>query len=88
MNAGQAVVSALRAEKVRFLFGLPGGEAFYDALYNLKESTPVLVRQESYGPFMAMGFARLTRQPGVCFGSSGPGVANLLQGIAEAYSAC
>ncbi len=88
MNGWQAIIEALRAEKVRYIFGLPGGEAFYDALYNIKEITPILVREESSGPFMAMGFARLTGQPGICFGSSGPGVANLLPGIMEAQAAC
>lgn len=88
MNTWQAIVEALRAEKVQYIFGLPGGEAFYDALYGVKEIKPILVREESSGPFMAMSLARLTGRPGVCFGSSGPGVANLIPGILEAQSAC
>jgi acetolactate synthase-1/2/3 large subunit len=88
INAWQAVVRALRAEKTEYVFGLPGGELFYDALYDVPEIKPVLVREESSGPFMAMGYARLTGNPGVCFGSSGPGVANLIPGIMEAQSAC
>jgi acetolactate synthase-1/2/3 large subunit len=35
-----------------------------------------------------MAYARLTGKPGVCYGSSGPGVANLVPGIMEAQSAC
>ena len=88
MNAWQAVVHALKAEKTEYVFGLPGGELFYDALYDAPEIKAVLLREESSGPFMAMGYARLTGKPGVCFGSSGPGVANLLPGIMEAQSAC
>lgn len=88
MNAWQAIVRALRAEKTEYVFGLPGGDRFYDALYDAPEIKTVLVREESSGPFMAMGFARLAGKPGVCFGSSGPGVANLLPGIMEAQSAC
>jgi len=88
MNAWEAVVHALRAEKIDFLFGLPGGDAFYDALADAPEIRPILVREESSGPFMAMAYARLTGKPGVCYGSAGPGVANLLPGIMEAQSAC
>jgi acetolactate synthase-1/2/3 large subunit len=88
MNAWEAVVHALRAEKIKFIFGLPGGDAFYDALGDAPEIKPILVREESSGPFMAMGYARLTGRPGVCYASAGPGVANLLPGIMEAQSAC
>jgi len=88
MNVWQAVVSALKAEKTEYVFGLPGGDLFYDALYDAPEIKTVLVREESAGPFMAMGYARLTGKPGVCYGPSGPGVANLVPGILEAHSAC
>ncbi len=88
MNVWEAIVSALRAEKTEYLFGLPGGDLFYDALYDVPEVKTVLVREESSGPFMAMAYARLTGKPAVCYGSSGPGVANLVPGIMEAYSAC
>ncbi len=88
MNVWQAIVSALKAEKTEYLFGLPGGELFYDALYDAPEIKTVLVREESAGPFMAMGYARISGRPGVCFAPSGPGVANLVPGILEAQSAC
>jgi acetolactate synthase-1/2/3 large subunit len=88
MNMWQAIVSALKAEKTEYLFGLPGGELFYDALYDAPEIKPVLVREESAGPFMAMGYARISGRPGVCYAPSGPGVANLVPGILEAHSAC
>ncbi len=67
---------------------MPGGELFYDALYDAPEIETVLVREESAGPFMAMGYARISGRPGVCYAPSGPGVANLVPGILEAHSAC
>ena len=88
MNAWEAIVCALRAEKTEYVFGLPGGDLFYDSLYDAPEIKTVLVREESSGPFMAMAYARLTGKQGVCYGSSGPGVANLVPGIMEAHSAC
>lgn len=88
MNVWQGIVSALKAEKTEYLFGLPGGELFYDALYDAREIKTILVREESAGPFMAMGYARLSGRPGICFAPAGPGVANLVPGILEAHSAC
>lgn len=88
MNVWQAIIDALRAERVEYVFGLPGGDLFYDALYDVPEIETVLVREESSGPFMAMAYARLTGRPGVCYGSPGPGVANLVPGVMEAHSAC
>ncbi len=88
MNVWQAIVDSLKAEDIKHIFGLPGGDAFYDALYDAPEIEPVLVREESSGAFMAMAYARMTGKPGICYASSGPGVANLVPGIMEAESAC
>jgi len=83
------IVEALQKEKVGYLFGLPGHPAaLYDSLYDATGIEAVLVRHEASGAFMAMAYAKLTRQPGVCFGSPGPGVANLVPGVLEAHSGC
>ncbi len=82
-----AVVEALQAEGVTHVFGLGGGD-FYDALYHVPAITPVLVRIQTSGVFMAMAAARLTNRPGVCYAGSGPGVANLVPGLLEAHSTC
>ncbi len=86
-NAGRAVVDVLRAEGVRFVFGLPGGHvlSIYDALYDTPEITHVLVRHEQAAASMAAAHAQLTGKPGVCLVTAGPGCTNLLSGIAEAY---
>jgi acetolactate synthase-1/2/3 large subunit len=87
--AWHAVVEALEVEEVPMVFGLPGNaRLLYDALYDSRKVRPVLVREETSGAFMAMAYARLTNKPGVCFGSPGPGVANLVAGLMEAYAAC
>jgi acetolactate synthase-1/2/3 large subunit len=83
------IVDALRKEGVGVLFGLPGHPAaLYDSLYDAPEIRAVLVRHEASGAFMAMAYAKLARRPGVCFGSPGPGVANLVPGVLEAHSGC
>jgi acetolactate synthase-1/2/3 large subunit len=89
MTGWQAVVDALRAEGVRRVYGLPGDPThLYDALYDRPEITPVLVRHEASGGFMAMAESRVTNRVTVAHGSPGPGMTNLVSAMLEAYSAC
>lgn len=87
VNAGRAVVEALEAEGVRFVFGLPGGHvlSIYDALFDTPAIRHILVRHEQSAASMAAAYAQLTGEPGVCLVTAGPGCTNLLSGIAEAY---
>ncbi len=88
MRCWDVVVRGLEAEGVQHIFGLPGHPAaLYDSLYD-SDIEAVLVRMETSGVFMAMAYARVLRRPGVCFGSPGPGVANLVPGVLEAWSGC
>lgn len=64
MNAWQGTIEALKVERIEYVFGLPGGDLFYDALYDNPEVKPILVREESSGVFMAMAYARMTGKPG------------------------
>jgi glyoxylate carboligase len=74
VQAGRAVVDVLRAEGVRFVFGLPGGHvlSIYDALYDTPEIRHVLVRHEQAAASMAAAHAQLTGEPGVCLVTAGP----------------
>jgi acetolactate synthase-1/2/3 large subunit len=87
MSAGRAVVDVLKAEGVKFIFGMPGGHTIgiYDALYGQQEITHVLVRHEQHAASMAAGYAQLTGEPGVCCVTAGPGATNLVTSIAEAF---
>jgi acetolactate synthase I/II/III large subunit len=88
-NPWQQVVASLEAENVEYVFGLPGNaKHFYDQLYDSQAIKSVLVRHETSGAFMAMAYARVSGKIGVCYGCPGPGVANLVPGILEAYSGC
>lgn len=89
MTGWQMVVKALKAEGVKYVFGLPGSPTcLYDALYDEPAIKPVLVRHETAGGFMAMAYALLTGEPAVCFASPGPGIANLVPPMLEALAAC
>jgi acetolactate synthase-1/2/3 large subunit len=87
MSAAQAMVEILKAEGVKFIFGLPGGHTvpIYEALHGASEIRHILVRHEQFAATMATGYAQLTGEPGVCCATAGPGATNLVTGIAEAY---
>jgi acetolactate synthase-1/2/3 large subunit len=90
MKCREVIVDALRSEGVEFIFGLPGGQSvdvLYDALYDAPDLKPILVRHEQSAPFMAYAHARLRGEPGICHGTVGPGLHNMVAGIAEAWSA-
>ena len=57
----------------------------YDELYksNIRH---ILVRHEQSAAHMADGFGRVSRKPGVCFATSGPGATNIVTGIATAQA--
>lgn len=87
MSGGAAVVEALRAEGVKHVFGVIGTAMLeiFDALYDAPDITYVGVRHEQNGVHMADGYARVSGRAGVVLaGQPGPGVTNLVSGIAEA----
>jgi acetolactate synthase-1/2/3 large subunit/sulfoacetaldehyde acetyltransferase len=89
MSAGRAVIELLKAEQVRYVFGIVGATFLdvLDALYDDKSVEYVNVRHEQGAAFMADGLARVTGLPGACLVTSGPGATNLVTGIAAAYVA-
>jgi len=82
-----ALMRSLGKEGVRQVFGLPGGAnlPMYDEL-SKSDIRHILVRHEQSAAHMADGFGRVSRKPGVCFATSGPGATNLLTGIATAHA--
>ncbi|HUG16621.1 MAG TPA: thiamine pyrophosphate-binding protein [Thermomicrobiales bacterium] len=89
LNGWQALVRGLEREGVPAVFGLPGSpKHLYDALYDSSSVRAVLVRHETSGTYMAMAWARIRNEIAACFGCPGPGVANMVPGVLEAYSGC
>jgi acetolactate synthase-1/2/3 large subunit len=87
-TGGEWVVDALRAERVRHVFGIPGVHnlAIYDALLRQSEVTHVLARHEAGAAFMADGYARASGAPGVVVVTTGPGATNALTPLVESYA--
>ncbi|MBC8229258.1 thiamine pyrophosphate-binding protein [bacterium] len=88
LEGGELIVKVLKEEGVKYIFTLCGGSIIpiYDACldYGIKV---IGVRNEQTASYMADAWGRLTRQPGVCAVTSGPGHTNALTGLATAYLA-
>jgi acetolactate synthase-1/2/3 large subunit len=87
MSGAQAVVEALKRQKVEAIFGIIGGALLpvYDVLHETPEIRHILARHEQCAAHAADGYARASGRPGVCMATSGPGATNLVTGIANAY---
>lgn len=87
LNGSEILVQSLQAERVKYLWGYPGGAVLYiyDALYKQDAIQHVLVRHEQAAVHAADGYARATGEVGVALVTSGPGVTNAITGIATAY---
>jgi len=87
MSGARSLMVALEKEGTNIVFGLPGGAnlPIYDELYksNIRH---ILVRHEQSASHMADGYGRVSRRPGVCFATSGPGATNIVTGIATAQA--
>ncbi len=84
-KASDLFVSALEAEGVEYVFGIPGEENL-DLLESLRASSIrlVLTRHEQGAGFMAATYGRLTGKVGVCLSTLGPGATNLVTPAAYA----
>jgi len=87
MIGAKALMKALEKEGVKEVFGLPGGAnlPMYDEFARC-DIRHILTRHEQSAAHMADGFGRVSRKPGVCFATSGPGATNILTGIATAQA--
>ncbi len=80
---GDAIAQMLSNEKVNIVFGIIDG-TYMGLIASLKRHGIKLItpRHETSAAHMAGAYARLTGKLGVCIASNGPGVANILPGVA------
>src|SRR5881275_3600751 len=85
VHGGRLVARRLKAHGVTKLFTLSGGHLFsiYDGCR--EEGIDIVdTRHEQSAAFSAEGWAKATRDPGVCALTAGPGVTNGMSAIASA----
>jgi acetolactate synthase-1/2/3 large subunit len=86
-HGGRLIARRLKAHGVSKLFTLSGGHLFsiYDGCR--EEGIDIVdVRHESTAAFAAEGWAKVTREPGVCALTAGPGVTNGMSAVASAQA--
>jgi acetolactate synthase-1/2/3 large subunit len=88
ISVARAVVEALKAEKVEFVFGLAGSHMLliFDALVDAPQIRHIVVKHESNAAFMAGMYGYLTGRPGVTLVTAGPGATNSISGVVQAYA--
>lgn len=90
LSGAQILVQSLKAEKVEYVFGYPGGAVIeiYDAIFQLKKFQHILVRHEQAAIHAADAYSRANNgeKIGVALVTSGPGATNAITGIATANS--
>jgi acetolactate synthase-1/2/3 large subunit len=85
LHGGRLIARRLKAHGVSRIFTLSGGHLF--SLYQgcVAEGIELVdTRHESTAAFAAEGWAKVTREPGVCALTAGPGVTNGMSAMASA----
>jgi acetolactate synthase I/II/III large subunit len=84
-SGADIVVQTLQQRGVEYVFGVPGAkiDKVFDSLIDSKIKT-VVCRHEQNAAFIAGGIGRMTGKAGVAIATSGPGVSNLVTGLATA----
>jgi acetolactate synthase-1/2/3 large subunit len=87
ISGADILIRCLQEEKVKFVFGYPGGAVLhiYDAIFKQDAFKHILVRHEQAAVHAADAFSRATGEVGVALVTSGPGATNAVTGIATAY---
>ena len=88
MTGGEAVVESLKAHEVDTVFGIISIHTLdlFDALLDNRENLRFIGGRHEHGcGFMADGYSRATGKPGVLLTSTGPGAADSVGALGEAY---
>ena len=86
LTGSEIFVESLKCEGVKTIFGIPGGVVLklFDVLHQQNDVEVVLTRHEQGAIHMAEGHAKATGKAGVALVTSGPGMTNIVTGLADA----
>lgn len=87
-TVADAILDQLAAWGVKRIYGYAGDAilTFMEAINRHPSIEFIATVHEGAAAFMASAEAKLTGRVGVCTATSGPGVANLINGLADAYT--
>lgn len=87
MKVTDYVASFLAGQGVTHVFGLTGGAVvhFFDSIERQPGIEAVFMHHEQAAAFAAQAYARIARNLGVCFVTTGPGGTNAITGLAAAW---
>jgi acetolactate synthase-1/2/3 large subunit len=86
-NGSEILARALRRHRVQDFFFIMGGPMLAAESACIEEGLRAIdVRHEQAAAMMANAYARLRNTVGVCMAASGPGVMNLVTGVAHAWA--
>jgi thiamine pyrophosphate-dependent acetolactate synthase large subunit-like protein len=89
ITGSEIIARCLRMEGVKDLFFIMGGPMLLAEATCIKEGIRMIdVRHEQAAAFSCQAYSRLLQVPSVCMAASGPGVTNLITGIANALVDC
>jgi acetolactate synthase-1/2/3 large subunit len=86
ISGAEALAFVLKKLGISHIWGIPGSKTLsvYNAIKNSGIKS-ILVTNELSASFMADGYYRASGKPGVCITIPGPGLTNMVTGIAEAF---
>lgn len=87
MKLTDYVAQFLHDKGIRTVFGLTGGAVvhFFDSIASRNDMQIVFTQHEQAASFAAESCAKVTKKPGVCIITTGPGGTNALTGLVAAW---
>jgi thiamine pyrophosphate-dependent acetolactate synthase large subunit-like protein len=89
LTGSEILAKCLKKEGLEHLFFIMGGPMLLAESTCITEGIRLIdVRHEQAAAFMAQAYSRLLQKPSACMAASGPGVTNLITGVANALVDC
>jgi thiamine pyrophosphate-dependent acetolactate synthase large subunit-like protein len=89
LTGSEIIARCLQKEGIKDLFYIMGGPMLLAEATCIKEGIRMIdVRHEQAAAFACQAYSRLKQVPSVCMAASGPGVTNLITGMANALVDC
>jgi len=89
LTGSEIIAKCLEKEGIKDLFYIMGGPMLLAEATCIKEGIRMIdVRHEQAAAFMCQAYSRLKQAPSACMAASGPGVTNLITGMANALIDC